>query len=272
MRQIKWTREFLEQLVPSATSIFDVLRKAGSVPSAGMCSYIGSKIRGYGIDMTHFSGAAAASRSNGKQSKIDYRKVLSNNRLGHKEESSRLRRAMIESGVEYVCSICALPPQWFGQDLTLEIDHISGDNLDNRRENLRFLCPNCHAQTPTHDSKNVKLRYRAMPKPCAGRSATKPRGAWSQKPCSTCGTMTGNDEFCSKSCAGRTAKRRHVERPTLEQLQVDLAVLPYTQVGEKYGVSDNAVRKWLKAYGQTPPPRPCGPKPKPKTRACVAES
>lgn len=46
----------------------------------------------------------------------------------------------------------------------------------------------------------------------------------------------------------RFGKKRRVDRPTLEQLQADLALMPYTKVGKKYGVSDNAVRKWLKAY------------------------
>ena len=48
------------------------------------------------------------------------------------------------------CLHCGTGRQWNGQSLTLEIDHINGDHSDDRRDNLRGLCPNCHSQTPTY--------------------------------------------------------------------------------------------------------------------------
>jgi hypothetical protein len=61
----------------------------------------------------------------------------------------QLVRAMIDRGVPVACSGCGLGPVWRDRPLTLAVDHMSGDWLDNRLENLRFLCPNCHAQTAT---------------------------------------------------------------------------------------------------------------------------
>ena len=57
-------------------------------------------------------------------------------------------RALVELGVPYECATCGCDGQWQGRSLTLEVDHIDGDYRNNLKDNLRFLCPNCHRQTP----------------------------------------------------------------------------------------------------------------------------
>lgn len=61
----------------------------------------------------------------------------------------RLVRRLLEEGWEYRCKICGIT-DWLGTPLVLHLDHVNGINNDNRRENLRLLCPNCHSQTETY--------------------------------------------------------------------------------------------------------------------------
>jgi hypothetical protein len=69
-----------------------------------------------------------------------------------------LRRALDDLGVPHRCAECGLGDVWQGRRLVLEIDHINGDRLDDRRENLRYLCPSCHSQTATFSNRSHALR------------------------------------------------------------------------------------------------------------------
>ncbi len=67
---------------------------------------------------------------------------------------TRLRKILlIEKLIEYQCS-CGNKGEWQDKKLTLDIDHINGNHRDHRLENLRFICPNCHSQTPSFRNKN----------------------------------------------------------------------------------------------------------------------
>lgn len=73
-----------------------------------------------------------------------------------RRNNDRLRRTILLAElIPYRCK-CGLGPEWQGQPLTLQLDHINGNHEDDRLENLRFLCPNCHAQTSTWGHRNVK--------------------------------------------------------------------------------------------------------------------
>lgn len=68
-------------------------------------------------------------------------------------KKDRTRRIHLIREFGHKCWICGLS-EWCEKPIPLELDHVSGDTNDNRKENLRVICPNCHAQTPTYKAKN----------------------------------------------------------------------------------------------------------------------
>jgi hypothetical protein len=68
-----------------------------------------------------------------------------------KTDSARKRNLIDECG--HVCSVCK-NTEWMGESIPIELDHIDGDSNNNERNNLRLICPNCHAQTKTYKGRN----------------------------------------------------------------------------------------------------------------------
>jgi predicted RNA-binding Zn-ribbon protein involved in translation (DUF1610 family) len=143
-----YSREELADAVARATSIAGVMRHLGIRPAGGSHFHISQRIKREGLDTSHFLGQAYARGKLGKR-KTASEILVVRPEGSSRTDGSRLRRAMNESGVPYACAICGCDAMWLGTPLTLAVDHINGDWLDNRLANLRFLCPNCHAQTST---------------------------------------------------------------------------------------------------------------------------
>ena len=152
-----------------------------------------------------------------------------------------LKRRLLAEGIKRPeCEMCGQGEMWRGHRMSLVLDHINGVHDDHRLDNLRILCPNCNATLDTH----------------CGRHKTRKHH---DRPCPTCREIfrpsTGGQRYCSPSCAGRGERnrraqvaRRRVARPPYEQLVREIDALGYLGAGRKYGVSDNAIRKWRRAY------------------------
>lgn len=247
---MKYTKELLEHLVKESKCFAEVARKLGKRDNGGSIQHITNRIKQFNIDTSHFIGRKEhLNNIRFKHKKKHWTEVLVNNRFGDRREShDLLRRALIESGEDYKCKECGLK-EWNGKPISLHSDHINGDSLDNRKENLRFLCPNCHSQT-----KNYCRAKSSLEKSESINPLNKTREKYNivkknkYEQCPSCDEMKWVKSKYCKSCTGILNSPRKAERPTPEQLKEDINNMPMVKVGIKYGVSDNAVRKWIKFY------------------------
>ena len=149
VRRPKYSAEQLQEAVRTSTSMRQALTKLGVAPYGGNYDVLRSKLKKLGLDTSHFLGRAW-SRNRCTAPKTPLQQYLDGARP---IQSYKLKNRLLKHGVlAPVCVSCGLR-DWLGQPIPLELDHVNGNNQDNRLENLRLLCPNCHALTPTYRSK-----------------------------------------------------------------------------------------------------------------------
>lgn len=140
-------------MVQNNVSVAGVMRDLGlKYLQGGSHTYLSKLIKRFGLDTVHFIGRASnrGEFHRGGPDKKPAQEILILRTEGKRRKSYQLRRALIEIGRPYRCSFCGLEGVWQKKPLMLEIDHINKDFLDDRPDNLLFLCPNCHSQTMGH--------------------------------------------------------------------------------------------------------------------------
>jgi len=101
--------------------------------------------------MIQLYGTASLGGNPNKNGKLsEYHKNKEKKPIHLRGKHKRKEQVLLEQDGK--CAICGIS-DWLGAPLSLQLDHIDGNNKNNRRDNLRCLCPNCHTQTPTWGSK-----------------------------------------------------------------------------------------------------------------------
>lgn len=144
MRISKITDAMLVEAVEKSFSVMEVLRYLGIKEAGGSHSHYQRRILKLGLDTSHFQRYSNTGKISTRRRTAD--DILQLRSEGGRAKAKHLTRALIESGVAHCCSECGQGPEWKNHPLTLDVDHINENWLDDRIENLRFLCPNCHSQ------------------------------------------------------------------------------------------------------------------------------
>lgn len=140
------------QIIAESTSCADAMRKMGFTCVGGSSrNTIKRRIMELALDISHWDDKTKNAHAAVLTPHSEYFAKNTPHSGGHICE-----RLLKYNLIPYKCALCGNVGEWLHKPLRLQVDHINGDHNDNRLENLRFLCPNCHSQTETFAGKNVK--------------------------------------------------------------------------------------------------------------------
>ena len=221
MSKYEWNLDEIKEAVKESINFTEVLDKIGVPRQGNNSKTLRNILDSNNIDYSHFTGRAR----NYKNSYINASEYLNSDK---KIGTFALKKKLLkENLIENKCAICGLT-EWQNKPITLQLHHIDGNPNNNCLDNLQLLCPNCHSQTDNY---------------CGSANIEQPKYY-----CKDCGKeITRGAVYCT--VCSRKHSRKVEDRPSKEQLLKDFKELKsFVKVGNKYEVSDNAVRKWVKAY------------------------
>jgi transposase-like protein len=237
-RPVRFSEDAVRAAVAESFSYAEVLRRLGIRTAGGNHRTIRKYVDDvWEIPTDHFDPRAGRAAGPSRRA-TPLAEILVERSTYHR---GHLKRRLLAEGIKQpMCEMCGQGEVWRGQRMALILDHVNGVHDDHRLENLRILCPNCNATLDTHCGRHNRRKH-------------------ADRICPVCATAfrpaNGGQQYCSWSCGGRGERsrrvqraQRRVERPPYEQLLAEIQEVGYLAVGRKYGVTDNAIRKWRRAY------------------------
>jgi len=221
----------LKDAVKECTTMIGIIRKLGLPERHGSYLKLRKEIIKLQIDTSHWLGRAHA-KGKPFQSKHDIKDVLTN--PSPIVSRSVIKRRLLKEGLLINrCNICESDPVWLGKPITLVLDHINGNPVDYRIDNLQLVCPNCNSQLVTF----------------CGRGQKKPM------PKCNCGNIISKGHTRCRTCANRSnakvrAKTYRIAWPDDETLRCKVNTQSVSKVAKELKVSETSVRNRLKATTQ----------------------
>lgn len=246
----KITEDVFTDAVKSSFSLAQVLRVLGIKPAGGNYQTIRHRIKTSKVDTSHFTGKMWS-----KGKKIGPQRPIEDYLIEGKLISTNfLRLRLLKEGIfEKICSSCGLD-SWMNAPIPIELDHINGDKYNNTLENLRILCPNCHALTDTYKGKNRKFgKSNPVEKQIKIPKITIPKVPKVKKEYYCfCGKIISQNSI---NCLEHRVETARKFDPTKEELEKLVWEMSTVKVAKQFNVSDKAVEKRCKLLGIEKPPR-----------------
>lgn len=229
----KYTREELKCIVDSCVSYAELRVKLGYSSKGKNSDTLKRKLDDLNISTEHFTHTA---RSVTKRNPDN---IFVKNSTASQGTLRRWFKRCSEK--EYRCSVCGLEPVWNNKPLVLRLDHVNGDNTDNRLSNLRWVCPNCDSQSSTFAGRNTKNKAKHNSTNLCNQSKI-------SNTCIDCGKSIQSGATRCQECHFKTLQSNIMPEKYELENAISECFGNFMQVSKKFGVSDNTIRRWCKKY------------------------